>query len=89
MKQTIVSHSITKVEYRIACTSFELVWLCWLLKDMGVFTPSLFIFIATTKVKSRLLAILYFMNGLSILRLVAILFPNITNGYNFSLSCFF
>ena len=37
-KQSIVSQSSTEAKYRVmASTTKEIVWLCWLLADMGVF----------------------------------------------------
>jgi hypothetical protein len=37
-KQSIISQSSTKAEYCVmASTTKEIVWLCWLLADMGVF----------------------------------------------------
>ena len=40
-KQTFVTHSSIKVEYRaLANTTSELLWLRWLLKDLGVSTSS-------------------------------------------------
>ena len=40
-KQTFVARSSTEAEYRaLADTTFELLWLRWLLKDLGVSTSS-------------------------------------------------
>ena len=40
-KQTSMAHSSIEAEYRaFADTTFELLWLRWLLKDLGVFTSS-------------------------------------------------
>ena len=40
-KQTFVARSSTKAEYRVlANTTFELLWLRWLLKNLGVSTSS-------------------------------------------------
>ena len=40
-KQTHVARSNTEAKYRaLADTTFELLWLRWLLKDLGVFTSS-------------------------------------------------
>jgi hypothetical protein len=37
-KQSIISQSSTKAEYRVmTSTTKEIVWLCWLLADMKVF----------------------------------------------------
>ena len=41
-KQTHVAHSSTEAEYRtLADTTSELLWLWWLLKDLGVSTSSI------------------------------------------------
>ena len=36
-KQTVVDHFNIEVEYRsLEATTLELIWLCWLLQDLGV-----------------------------------------------------
>ena len=36
-KQTVIAHSSSEAEYRaLATTTVELIWLCWLLQDLGV-----------------------------------------------------
>ncbi|XP_065632609.1 secreted RxLR effector protein 161-like [Quercus suber] len=41
-KQTFVARSSTEAEYRaLADTTFELLWLRWLLKDLDIFTKAL------------------------------------------------
>ncbi|KAL5581773.1 hypothetical protein UlMin_014215 [Ulmus minor] len=66
-KQTVVSQSSTEVEYRaMASTTKEIVWLRWLLADMGVSLSHLTLMcIVITRVLFRLLTTQFFMNELS------------------------
>ncbi|XP_050217831.1 secreted RxLR effector protein 161-like [Mercurialis annua] len=71
-KHDVISRSSTEAEYRaMTYTTCEIVWLRWLLADMGVYlrrpTP------LHCDNKSAIHITQFFMNGLSILRLIVIL----------------
>ncbi|XP_025014012.2 uncharacterized mitochondrial protein AtMg00810-like [Ricinus communis] len=73
-KQDIISRSSMEVEYRaMASTTCVIVWLQWLLADMGVFLRNRFIYIVIIRVLFRLHTIRSFMNGPSISKSTVIL----------------
>jgi hypothetical protein len=88
-KQSIVVRSSTEAEYRaLADTTSELLWLRWLLQDMGVSFLQPLLSTVTIEVLFRLPIMMFFMNGPNILRLIVILFVIIFFRvlYNFILS---
>jgi hypothetical protein len=67
-KQSVVARSSTEAKYRaLADTTSELLWLRWLLHDMGLLS------FVTIKVQFRLRIMMHFMNVLNILRSTVIL----------------
>jgi hypothetical protein len=73
-KQIVVARSSTELEYNaLAYTTSELLWLQWLLHDMGVSlskaTPIYCDSISTIQIAHKI----YFINGPNILRLIATL----------------
>src|SRR3954468_15371189 len=74
-KQSIVSHSSTEAEYRaMATTAKEIIWLRWLLEDMGVSLSHPTPMYCDNKVLFRLIITLFFMSERSTSRLTVILF---------------
>ncbi|KAK6123866.1 hypothetical protein DH2020_042391 [Rehmannia glutinosa] len=72
-KQIVVSRSSTEAEYRaMASTTTEIVWLRWLLVDMGVFRHPTPMYIAIIGAPFKLPTIRYFMKGQNILKLIVI-----------------
>ena len=73
-KQTHVAHSSTEIEYRaFVDTTSELLWLRWLLKDLGCPHPLPLLFIVTTRVPFILLTMMSSMNELNTSRSIVIL----------------
>jgi hypothetical protein len=73
-KQFVVARSGTEAEYRtLVDTTSELLWLRWLLHDMGFLRPLILLSFVTIEVRFRLRIMIYFMNVLNILRLTVIL----------------
>jgi len=79
-KQSIVSQSSTEAEYRAMTSSTkEIVWLHWLLADMGVFFSHPTPMYCDTRVLFKLLITRFFMSALSTLRSIVILLVIISN----------
>ena len=80
-KQTIVARSSTETENRaLAATTTELIWLCWLLQDLGIdcsTTTKLHCESVIIEVLFKLFIMMSSMNVLNILRLIVISFVNI------------
>lgn len=74
-KQTIVSRFNWESEYRaLTDATSELIWLCWLLIDIGALNNYPLLFIMITAVPFKLLTMMSFMNEESTLRMIIILF---------------
>ena len=74
-KQTHVARSSIEAEYcALVDTTSELLWLRWLLKDLGVSTSSATPLYLTTRVPFILLTMMSSMNGLNTSRSIIILF---------------